>query len=285
MTGDDRLLAPTLWTARLIVPVLVAAWVILYLFPHDTAKLWAWTVRPPITAMVMGAGYLAGAYFFARVVTVGSWHRVGWGFVATTVFTTLLLLATLLHWDRFNHDHVSFWAWLGLYLVTPPLLPLLFARNRRHDPGRPNVDDVKVPRSMRAVVITAGAAQLTFALLLFARPTAVIDDWVWPLTPLTARTLSAFLAFLAVLWLCFVVDDRWSSFEIPMQTVTLGLVLVAVAAVLERHDLTGPTAAVRIFSFALAAAIVLLVALQVAMRRRPSAAGRRAVPPELPDGV
>ena len=56
VTGDDRLLAPTLWTARLIVPVLVAAWAILYLFPGDTERLWAWPVRPPLTAMVMGAG-------------------------------------------------------------------------------------------------------------------------------------------------------------------------------------------------------------------------------------
>ncbi|HEV2070767.1 MAG TPA: hypothetical protein VGR26_13320 [Acidimicrobiales bacterium] len=60
---------------------------------------------------------------------------------------------------------------------------------------------------------------------------------------------AASLAFLAFLWLCFVFDNRWSSFEIPMQTVTLGLVLVAAVAVLERHDLTGPTAAVRTFPF------------------------------------
>ena len=283
MTGDDRLLAPTLWTARLIVPVLVAAWAILYLFPDDTAALWAWTVSPPLTAMVMGAGYLAGAYFFTRVASAGSWHRVGWGFVATTVFTTLLLLATLLHWDRFNHGHVSFWAWLGLYLVTPPLLPLLFIRNRRHDPGRLDKADVRVPGAVRAAVATAGAAQLTFSLVLLIRPTAVMDQWAWPLTPLTARTLSAFLAFIAVLWLCSVVDDRWSSFEIPMQTVTLGLLLVAVAAVLERQELTGPAATVGIFSVALGSAIVLLVALQVAMLRRLSAAGPRAVPPELPE--
>jgi hypothetical protein len=36
---DDRLLAPTLWTAVLIVPVLVAAFVILYLFPAHTHRL------------------------------------------------------------------------------------------------------------------------------------------------------------------------------------------------------------------------------------------------------
>jgi hypothetical protein len=274
MTGDDRLLAPTLWTARLIVPVLVTAWVILFLFPGDTAALWAWTVGPPVTAAVMGAGYLAGAYFFARVAGIGRWHRVGWGFVATTVFTTLLLLATLLHWDRFNHSHVSFWAWLGLYVVTPPLLPVLFARNRRHDPGRPDPGDVRVPRPLRVAVASAGAVQLGFALVLFIRPTAVIDHWAWPLTPLTARTLSAFVAFLAVQWLCLLFDDRWSSFAVPMQTVTLGLVLVAAGAVLQRSDLTGPTAAVRAFQLSIGTAIVLVVALQVAMgRRRRAAAG------------
>ncbi len=82
MTGrDDRLLAPTLWTAVMIVPVLVAAWVILYLFPQDTKALWAWTIAPSMTAMVMGGGYLSGAYFFARVATVRKWHRAWPGFI------------------------------------------------------------------------------------------------------------------------------------------------------------------------------------------------------------
>ena len=66
-TDDDRLLAPTVWTARLIVPVLLAAWAILYLFPGDTGRVWAWPVHPGMTALVMGGGYLAGAYFFACV--------------------------------------------------------------------------------------------------------------------------------------------------------------------------------------------------------------------------
>lgn len=158
---DDRLLAPTRWTATAIVPVLLAAFTILYLFPGRTEALWAWTIRPTMTAMNMGAGYLAGAWFFARVVRVvraGSWHRVGVGFLGTTVFTALLLLATLLHWDRFNHDHVSFWAWLALYLATPVLLPWLWVRNRRTDPGVPEPGDL-VPRWLRITGGTAGGLQ------------------------------------------------------------------------------------------------------------------------------
>lgn len=267
----DRLLAPTWWTAVCIIPVLVAAWSILYLFPGRTTQLWAWTIEPDMTAIVMGGGYVSGAYFFFRVARDRRWHRVGIGFLATTVFTATLLAATVLHWDRFNHDHVSFWAWLSLYIVTPPLLPLLWRNNRRTDPGGLEAGDVRVPSTLRLVVAAGGAAQLCVAAALFADPSRAARWFPWTITPLTARTISAFVAFPAVTWLCFAFEDRWSSFRIPLQTATVGLVLVAVGAVRARHDLTGPDGAVAGFVVALAASIALLVALQAAMeRRRPS---------------
>src|SRR5919206_1241889 len=89
---DDHLLAPTRWTAIAVVPVLVAAFVILYGFPGRTHQLWGWTIHPDMSALIMGGGYLAGAYFFTRVVQTGQWHRASAGFVATTVFSSLLLV-------------------------------------------------------------------------------------------------------------------------------------------------------------------------------------------------
>jgi len=44
---------PQRWTVTAIVPVLVAAFVILYLFPRRTESLWARTVRPTLTAMTI----------------------------------------------------------------------------------------------------------------------------------------------------------------------------------------------------------------------------------------
>jgi hypothetical protein len=61
---DDRVLKPTRVISVVIIPVLTAAFVILYLFPTRTGQLWAWETRPTMTAMVMGGGYLSGAYFF-----------------------------------------------------------------------------------------------------------------------------------------------------------------------------------------------------------------------------
>ena len=63
-------------------------------------------------ALIMGAGYVSGAYSFTRAATVPEWHRVGVGFGGTTVFASMPTVTTLPDGDRFNHDHVSFWAWV-----------------------------------------------------------------------------------------------------------------------------------------------------------------------------
>ncbi|MGI8778549.1 MAG: hypothetical protein ACR2LJ_14485 [Acidimicrobiales bacterium] len=261
---DDRVLAPTRWVSIGIVPVLCAAFVILYLFPDRTTQLWAWTIHPTMTAMMMGGGYLAGAWFFARAATASQGHKVLEGLLGTTVFTSLLLGATLLHWDTFNHGHVSFWAWLLLYVATPLLLPWLWFNNRRTDPATP-AGDVAVPGAVRAVVTAIGTAQLVFALVMFVDPGLVIPHWPWAVKPLSARVIAAFIAFPAVTWALFATDRRWSSFEIPMETATIGLVLVLVATIRASAEFHGAAPA---YGAVLVVTIASLVALQVAMRRR-----------------
>lgn len=227
-SADDRVLRVTRAVSAVIVPVLSAAFVILFLFPGHTRTLWAWTIASRMTAMFMGAGYLAGALFFLRATRAQEWHRLGPGIVATTVFAALLGAATFLHWATFNHSHVSFWAWLSLYIVTPLLLPVLYVRNGRRDPGvRPG--DVLVPPGIRTAVAAVGAGQLAFALLLFLRPSMFIAHWPWRLTPLTARSLAGFTAFPAVTYLAFAVERRWSALRWPFETAALGLALVGVA--------------------------------------------------------
>ena len=44
-------------------------------------------------------------------------------------------LATLLHWDRFNHGHISFWLWAVVYAITPFLV--LFVWILMANSGRP----------------------------------------------------------------------------------------------------------------------------------------------------
>ena len=64
---DDRVFPGTRLLGAAIVPFLVVAFALLYFFPDDTRHWFAWDVQPTITPLIMGAGYIAGAYFFVRV--------------------------------------------------------------------------------------------------------------------------------------------------------------------------------------------------------------------------
>lgn len=121
---DDRVLPETRALGVLIIPFLLVAFPLLYLFPSDTGDWWAWEIRPSMTALIMGAGYIAGAYFFVRVARATRWHRVHLGFLPIAAFTTFLGVATFIYWDRFDHDHVAFWIWTGLYVTTLIIVPL-----------------------------------------------------------------------------------------------------------------------------------------------------------------
>lgn len=264
---DDRVLKPTRVVSVAIIPVLVAAFVILYLFPGRTRQLWAWEMHPTMTAMIMGGGYLSGAYFFYRAATVDQWHRVGLGFLAITVFTTMLGIATVVHWDRFNHRHVSFWAWALLYFSTPILLPWLWAENRRHDPHIVAPGDRLVPPPIRVTMVTIGAAQLAVAAIMFLRPSAIAGSAPWKLTPLTCRSLSAFAAFPSIIYLAFAFEKRWSSFQILIEVAIAGMFLIGIAAVRAHAEFTGDDAVVWGWRVGLAVALVFFTALRVVMGR------------------
>ena len=75
-----------------------------------------------MTPMVLASAYLGGCYFFVRVLRERRWASVKSGFLAVALFAALLGVATILHWDRFNHGHVAFWLWVGLYLTAPFLV-------------------------------------------------------------------------------------------------------------------------------------------------------------------
>jgi hypothetical protein len=114
---DDRILQ-TRWLSASIIPFLVVAFGILYVLPDHTQELFAWTIRPRVTPMMLAAAYIGGAYFFVRAATLARWHWVKVGFLPVTTFAACMGIATLLHWGMFNHSHNSFFAWAVLYFMT-----------------------------------------------------------------------------------------------------------------------------------------------------------------------
>jgi hypothetical protein len=201
----------------------------------------------------MGAGYLGGAYFFLRVgygrrgyhgrvgagegkdssyTVSGSaarWHQVHLGYLTVTLYTIIMLLATLLHWDKFITNNWPFWVWLVLYVVTPLLVPLVWLINRHRDPRLPEPGERLVPRWLRGLMAVSGAVLFAASVIAFIWPDFFITIWPWTLTPLTARILAGWHAILGVGAIVLASDNRWSAWTVPMQSIAIwyGLLLLA----------------------------------------------------------
>ena len=88
----------------------------------------------------------------------------------------------------------------------------------------------------------SGVVMLAIAAWLFLFPSSAIDVWPWALTPLTARTVAAFVALPGVAWLVIAKDGRWSAAKAVVETLAIGLVLllIAVARAWEEFDTSRP---------------------------------------------
>lgn len=250
MTGRarDEIEPLTKWLALLILPFLVVASVLLYLLPTETEALFAWTIQPPLTAMLLGSAYLGGIWFFVHVIWQSRWHRVRHGFPAVVVFASLAGVATLLHIDRFHAGHISFIVWLVLYLTTPFLVLGALLANRHSDHGLAEEGDFRIPFRVRAVLGSLGVFALLVGLALFLVPQAFSSTWAWDLTPLTGRIVGAVLTLPGMVNLWLFVDERWSAFRWIFQAQLFSLSFIALALVFARGDVEWSRPAAPLFA-------------------------------------
>ena len=265
---SDRVLPFTRGLAIIIIPFLIVASIILYLFPERTGELFAWPIKPPLTAMMLAAAYMGGIYFFVCVVVAKQWHTIKAGFPPVTAFASLLGIATLLHWDKFTPNHPSFFAWAGLYFTTPFLAVATWLINRRADPHTPEAQEVIIPTWLRWALGGVGLITLAISLLLFVQPQAMIDIWPWTLTPLTARVAGAMFALPGLVGLGLATDRRWSSARILLQAQAFSIALILIAAVRawDNFDLTKNTHL--LFVGGLSSLLIGIVVLHVWLDRR-----------------
>ena len=262
---DDRVFRSTRLLGAVIVPFLLVAFALLYFFPDDTRHWFAWDVQPTITPLVMGAGYIAGAYFFVRVARETRWHRVHVGFLPVTAFTLFMAIGTFAHLDRFATNHVAFWIWVGLYVTTPVLVPLAWWRNRATDPGTPEPGEPPLPRLVRTGLLVVGAFQSLVALVLLLSPSTMIDAWPWLLTPLTAQTLGGWFALPGVTALMMGLDGRWSAIRITLESQLIGLALILLGTARAWDDVDTTNALAYVFVTGIAVLFAALLALECVM--------------------
>jgi hypothetical protein len=261
-------LRETRWLAIAIIPFLAIAFVILYGFPTETARLFAWEIRPPMTAMMLGATYLGGVWFFARAAGTRTWESIAVGFPAVGAFATILGIATILHWDRFIHESLAFILWTILYWTTPFLVFGTWWRQQRVARDRPFAASVNLPEVVRWGFGIVGAAMVVVSAALFVAPAEVAASWPWPLSPLTARVMSAMFVLPGLVGLGVAVDGRWLATRIVTEAQIVAVGLIVVAPLIQGDGIDTESPMAWVFFGGLTALAVGLVILYLVMSRR-----------------
>jgi hypothetical protein len=249
-----------------IIPFLVVAFVVLVPWPNDTARLFAWDIKPTLTPMVLGSVYLGGAYFFFRAFRAKEWHTVKGGFVPVGTFATLMGVATIAHWDKFLHTHVAFWLWAGLYFTTPFLVFWAFLANRKHDAPATGADPLLSVGVSRVIAVVGGLSLLT-GVFLFLLPNRAVTIWPWALTPLTSRVVGAIFC-LGIAGLGALFDRRWSSARVLLQVAALMLALIVVAGARATGEFDSPNVMTWLISGGFVAVLAAFVVLYLRMEAR-----------------
>jgi hypothetical protein len=260
---SDRISVDTRVVGGLVILVLLLAVSVLYFFPDRTDPNFSWTIVPRSTAIIIGAGYAAGAYFFVRVITERRWHRVHVGFLSITAFTIFMLAATLLHWSRFHQGTIQFYLWTGIYVITPFLVPFLWWRNRASASLDLEENDVRFSAAVRWLLGAFAAAGALLAVLVFIVPSVLISVAPWKLTELTSRVFAGWsmLTFLTIL--AIAVDGRWSATRILAQSAMVAQVLALLALPRMWNDLDLSRPMTPIFVVGLALALIVLAGIHL----------------------
>jgi hypothetical protein len=269
---DDQILTLTRAVAVIVVPFLLVAFGLIYMRPELAAGMFAWPVKPELTAMLLGAAYLGGVVFFCTLLVSRAWHRIALGIPPVATFASLLLVTTVIHRDLFSFDRVAGWTWTLIYIVAPPLVVAAWWLNRRRDPG-PGPSDSLVPRTVTRPMVIVGIAAIGLAVLLYAVPDVFIGVWPWRLTPLSARVIAPMLCLPGILAIGIALDRRRSALRSPLMAQAVAIVAMLGAMWARQADLTGPAASVAIAWLVVAGSLAGTVALLVAFRE-PAVAGQ-----------
>jgi len=174
--------------------------------------------------------------FFQRRLSQKKWHRVWAPHIGVFFFATMLLIATILHWDRFNHAHPVFWLWVFIYVLAPVLVPWALIRNLPEDPNTPDAVDAQVPLALRLTWFVPGLVLLAAAVYGFIKPAWLIPHWPWKATPLTMRVMMSFYSMVGVAVFTVLREPRWSAWRIGTIGVIVWHALIITAGFLRQGD-------------------------------------------------
>lgn len=193
--------------ARVVLVVDLAAVTVagiqLFVLSTRTSDYFAWTIKAPLTAALLGAGYWSSIPMLVLALRSREWQRVRTLFVMGLATTWFATLATFWHLEQFHLrsgatvSRLAAWAWLAVYVAVPLMLFAALVVQERAGGRFDYATDAPLLRWVRAVLVLHAAPLTVLGLGLAFFPGSFADLWPWPLTPLTAGAVAGWLLTIA----------------------------------------------------------------------------------------
>ena len=195
-----RRLTTAMWVVLVVFLVLAGlAFILLYLRSGHTAREFAWTIRPEITAAFLGGGYGAGCVLVAASLRRRPWAEVRVGIGIVLVFSAMIQVTILLHLERFHFGadsgaiaRLAAWVFLAVYVFVPTVGTWLFVREQRLAGPQPP-GGLALPGWFKVAIGAQGGLLVGFGAALFVAPWVFASAWPWALTSLTAQAVGSWL--------------------------------------------------------------------------------------------
>jgi len=164
----------------------------LFVFPGHTDRLFAWTIRPPLTAAFLGSSYWAATTLALACSAEREWVCARAFAPPYLIAGVVLLVVTLVHIDKFHMDDITGWAWLTLYAIFPPAMVALLLQQIRV-PGEEPPRLAPIAPAALAVLAFQASVMVLLGTALIVAPVRAAALWPWQITPLTGRAIGVFV--------------------------------------------------------------------------------------------
>jgi hypothetical protein len=186
-TLENTTITPLLRIMTTIEVIVLAIAGVGLLFFHDfTRTFWAWDITP-FNAGFLGAIYLASMIAVSLLLLMPRWSSARLLVPMIFAFTLVVLIASLLHMDRFNFQRIPTWIWFVLYI----LLPLNCAYHIWLYRKRQHVNAVATPSLIQAWLAAQSIILALYAVAMILAPATFTAFWPWKIDDFHAHMYSA----------------------------------------------------------------------------------------------
>jgi hypothetical protein len=156
----------------------------------------------------------------------------------TAIFSTVQLIATFLHWDKFSIGITPFYVWFASYLLPPPIFLTAYLWHQRRAGPQDRSSDSPLPAWMRTLFWISGIGLILVATSAFILPSLLIQNFPWQLTPLTTRSLCGWIMILGVVLISIVRENDKARvrFATPFLILVLPTLLLQMSRFADQVD-------------------------------------------------